>query len=180
MHANEREPQGTDISLQTYMHIQRQRKREEGRRKDPKTEIKTDKKSGQKRKGEDAEMEKGELKEGYGGERKRHREREGEKKKTGRKAVWCFNRKIRAVGARQACSHHNGSHLRMLLQAWLWLRLTLLGLQHRAALRLSTSAMTCLQSLLKNWVCLISQHSSIPRLRCCSAAHETAPLKRHV
>lgn len=89
-------------------------------------------------------MEKGELKEGYGGERKRHREREGEKKKTGRKAVWCFNRKIRAVGARQACSHHNGSHLRMLLQAWLWLRLTLLGLQHRAALRLSTSAMTCL------------------------------------
>lgn len=35
MHANEREPQGTDISLQTYMHIERkrEREREEGRRR---------------------------------------------------------------------------------------------------------------------------------------------------
>lgn len=48
MHANEREPQGTDISLQTYMHIERERERgreKDGKRKeDPKTEIKIDKK----------------------------------------------------------------------------------------------------------------------------------------
>ena len=31
MHANEREPQGTDISLQTYMHIDRETG-EEGRK----------------------------------------------------------------------------------------------------------------------------------------------------
>lgn len=33
MHANEREPQGTDISLQTYMHTEREgeRTKEEGK-----------------------------------------------------------------------------------------------------------------------------------------------------
>lgn len=34
MHANEREPQGTDISLQTYMHIEREREPEKGREKE--------------------------------------------------------------------------------------------------------------------------------------------------
>lgn len=115
MHANEREPQGTDISLQTYMHTEREGER---RGKDPKTERQERDKKVSKR---DAETEKGGLKEGYSGERKRQRERDSLEEKNGRKAVWCFNGKIRAEGARQACSHHDGSHLRMLLQAWLWL-----------------------------------------------------------
>lgn len=80
-------------------------------------------------KGKDAEMEKG-LKEGYDGEEETEGARDSLEEKNRRKAVWCLNRKIRAEGARQACSHHNGSHLRMLLQAWLYL-LTLLGLQHQ-------------------------------------------------
>lgn len=40
MHANEREPRGTDISLQTYMHMESRREREGGMKdqgKDPKT-----------------------------------------------------------------------------------------------------------------------------------------------
>ena len=129
MHANEREPQGTDISLQTYMHIEREREREGEREK----ESKDGDKDRQKKKTEKMQRwkRKGGLNEGYDGERKRQRERDSLEEKTGRKAVWCFNRKIRAEGARQACSHHNGSHLRMLLQAWLWMWLTLLGLQHR-------------------------------------------------
>ena len=133
-----------------YKHIctyrEREREREEGRRKDSKTEIKKDKKKKKwpRKKSRRCRDGKERVKRRLWW-REEETEREGEReKKTGRKAVWCFNRKIRAVGARQACSHHNGSHLRMLLQAWLWLRLTLLGLQHRAALRLSTSAMTCL------------------------------------
>lgn len=132
MHANEREPQGTDISLQTYMHIERGRRRVRKKtRERSKDRDKERQKSMQEGNGKDAEMEKGGLKEGYDGERKRRRERDSLEEKTVRKAVWCFNRKIRAEGARQACSHHNGSHLRMLLQAWLWLWLTLLGLQHQ-------------------------------------------------
>lgn len=60
MHANEREPQETHISLQTYMHIERERKIEregkERRRmirigKDPKTEIKNDMKVTKREKG---------------------------------------------------------------------------------------------------------------------------------
>lgn len=42
MHVNEGEPQGTNISLQTYMHIESKRMGEKG--KDIKTEIKRDKK----------------------------------------------------------------------------------------------------------------------------------------
>lgn len=42
MHANEREPQGTDISLQTYMHIERE-SREGERRKRRRTDPQTDK-----------------------------------------------------------------------------------------------------------------------------------------
>lgn len=117
MHANEREPQGTDISLQTYMHTEREGERTKEEGKIQRERQERDKKVSRK----DAEMEKGGLKEGYSGERKRQRERDSLEEKTGRKAVWCFNGKIRAEGARQACSHHDGSHLRMLLQAWLWL-----------------------------------------------------------
>lgn len=112
-----------------YKHICTWRGSEEGRKDREGKDIKTDK---ERQEGKDAENEKRGLKEGYDGERKRQKERDSlEEKKSGRKAVWCFNRKIRAEGARQACSHHNGSHLRMLLQAWPWLWLTLLGLQHR-------------------------------------------------
>lgn len=127
-----------------YKHICTYRERERGREKERS-------KDGDKEKKKWPRKKRRRCLDGKGGVKRRlwWREEEtqgegGREKKTGRKAVWCFNRKIRAVGARQACSHHNGSHLRMLLQAWLWLRLTLLGLQHRAALRLSTSAMTCL------------------------------------
>lgn len=117
-----------------YKHICRERQRIRGKDRKRKG-IKAEKeRQGSKQDGEgkDVKIEKEGLKEGYDEERKRQGERDSlEEKKTGRKAVWCFNRKIRAKGAMQAWSHHNGSHLRMLLQAWLRLWLMLLGLQQQ-------------------------------------------------
>lgn len=104
MHANEREPRGTNISLQTYMHMESRRERE-GEKERP-GERSKDEREGKKKDAEKTET--GGLKDGC----------------WGRETVWKkgFNGKIRAEGRRQACCHHDGSHLRMLLQAWrLWL-----------------------------------------------------------
>lgn len=64
MHANEREPQGTDISLQTYMHIERLGWKMKA--------LKTDNERHEsKKEGKDGEREKEWLKEDYRRERKR-------------------------------------------------------------------------------------------------------------
>lgn len=60
MHANEREPQGTDISLQTYMHMESWRERE-GRNERPGERAK-DKREGKKKDAEKTET--GGLKDG--------------------------------------------------------------------------------------------------------------------
>lgn len=124
MHANEREPQGTNVSLQTYMHTDRQTERQPEKRENRREKAKVQREI---KRNEEESMQEGRGERGKDGKGRAEGGLLQKEKKTVRKRF--FSHKIRAGGARQACSLHNRSHLRMLLQAWLLLWVMLLGLQ---------------------------------------------------